>query len=213
MVMREVAIDFAEKLGHVATEPTKQRWCERAGDAVAAVDRYLHRARERDIARDAVEVRGGDVPAAVAPGAGTERTGFDAHLQSLDVVARECVAGDHHLEPVVVRRIVAAGHYDAALCLELVRREIAHRRRDHPDVDHVRSARPDPVGKGAAKLRPGKPAVAGDDDSVATAIERERAQRLADTAHDRRRQRLADDAADVVGLEDFCRKLRHCEPH
>ena len=28
---------------------------------------------------------------------------------------------------IVFRRIVASGHYDAALCLELVRREIAHR--------------------------------------------------------------------------------------
>src|SRR5207245_8549621 len=83
MVMREVAIDFTEKLGHVATETTKQRRCKRTGDAVAAVDRYLHRTRERDIAGDAVEISGGDVAAAVAPGAGTEGTGFDAHLQRL----------------------------------------------------------------------------------------------------------------------------------
>src|SRR5437868_4979738 len=47
------------------------------------------------------------------------------------------------------------------------------------------------------------PAVAADRDRVAAALAREAAERLSDDAHDLRRQRFADDAADVVSLEDF----------
>src|SRR4029450_11385926 len=48
-----------------------------------------------------------------------------------------------------------------------------------------------------------KTAVAADDQRVAPTLERERSKRLRDYAHDLRRQRAADDAADVVRLEDF----------
>ena len=212
MVIRERAVDLAEKLGHLATETAEQRGRERAGDTIAAVDRDLHRARERDVSGDAVEVRGGDVRAAIAAGAGFERTGLDARLERLDVAARERVARDDHLEPVVVRRVVAAGDHDAALRLELVCCEIAHRRRDRTDIDHVRPTRLNPIGNGATKLRPGDSAVAGGNHRVAAALLREGTQCLTDAAHDRRRQALADDAADVVGLEDLGRQLRHGEP-
>ena len=45
----------------------------------------------------------------------------------------------------------------------------------------------------------------GDLVRLAVAVAGETAERLADRAHDRRRQRATDDAAYVVGLEDFGR--------
>ena len=92
----------------------------------------------------------------------------------------------------------------------MVRGEVGHRRGDHADVDDVRAGRADAVGDRGGELRPGKAAVAADDERVAAALQGERAQRLADRADDRRRERPADDAADVVGLEDFGWECHRC---
>ena len=128
---------------------------------------------------------------------------LDARAQALDRCAGKRLAGDHHFEPVVIRRIVAAGHGDRTLRAELERGEVGDRRRDAPDVDHAAAARGNAIGQGMGELRTGQPSVASDHDLIALTFQREAAQRLADIAHDRGRQRPADDASDVVGLEDF----------
>ena len=54
-----------------------------------------------------------------------------------DLVGGEGIAADHHLQTVVIRRVVAAGDHHAAAGIEVVGREIHHRRGHDPDVDHV----------------------------------------------------------------------------
>ncbi len=85
----------------------------------------------------------------------------------------------------------------------MLRGEIAHRRRHHADVDDVCAAGANALGKRGSKLGTGKPAIAADDERVTPALEGKRAERLPDGSHDRPGQRLADDTADVVRLEDF----------
>ena len=97
---------------------------------------------------------------------------------------------------------MAAGDGDAALRGELVRGEIAHRRGDHADVDDMGAARPDSVAQRASELGARIPPIARDDDRVAPALLRQRSERLPDSMDDRRRQRLADNPANVVSLED-----------
>src|SRR6185437_14881586 len=70
----------------------------------------------------------------------------------------------------------------------------------------VRAAGADSGGKCSGELRTRQPAVAADDQRVAAALLRQRAERLSDGLDDRRGQRLADDAANVVRLEDFVGK-------
>ena len=57
----------------------------------------------------------------------------------LDVVARQRRVVDHHLEAVVVGRVVAAGDHHAAAGAEVLGGEVRHRRGDHAEVDHVRA--------------------------------------------------------------------------
>ncbi len=206
MVIRKRAVDLAEHLGDITAHSPVERRGERTGDAVAAVHRDPERSREANVAHDAVEIRGGDVGGPERSRPGRHAAVCDARANGLDVRAGQRAAVHHHLEAVVVRWIVATRHHHARLRAEVLRGEVRHRRGYHPDVDDVGAGGADAIGNRGGELRPGEAAVATDDDRVAPALLRKRAQRLADRANDRWRQRLADDAADVVGLEDLGRK-------
>ena len=65
MVIRERAIDVAEQLDHFGAHAAIQVARKRTGHAVAAVDRDLDRARQLDVADDALEAGGADVTAGV----------------------------------------------------------------------------------------------------------------------------------------------------
>jgi len=70
--------------------------------------------RDADIAGNAIDVGRHDVGRAHLSCAVIELAAFDARLEALDLGVGERGAGDHHLEAVVVGRIVAAGDHDAA---------------------------------------------------------------------------------------------------
>jgi hypothetical protein len=105
---------------------------------------------------------------------------------------------------------VAARHdhagIDAALTRRQLqrdaRREVADGRRHHADIDHVDTRLPQAVGERADEFRSGEPPVARDDDRVAALLADFAAECAADAARDIGIDRLADDAADVVRLED-----------
>ena len=157
VVVGERPVDLAIHFRYLATQAAEQSWRERSGDPAPAVDRDPQRPGEPDVADDAVEVRGRNVVRAIRARARSERTGLDARAQRLDVGARERLAGHDHLEPVVVGRVVAAGHHHAALRAEVMRGEVGHRGGDHPDVDDVRAGRADPVRE-RRRERPGRTA-------------------------------------------------------
>jgi hypothetical protein len=146
----------------------------------------------------------GDLPT-LSPALSQGRGGLYRATQVLDRLSRQGVTRHHHLEPVVVGRVVAAGDHHARLRAQMMRCEVGHRRGDHAHVDHVGPRRANAVGQRCAQLGAGEATVATDHDRVAAALLRERPQRLSDRADDGRRQRAADDAADVVGLEDLGR--------
>ena len=127
----------------------------------------------------------------------------DPSPQVLDIVARQRVIGNHHLEPVVVGRIVAPGHRDAAARVQMLRGEIRDRRCDHAEIDHVGAGSANAVAQRSAKLGSRQSPVAPDGDRVASALSRQTPERLSDDAHDGGRQCLSDNSANVVGLEDF----------
>jgi hypothetical protein len=114
-------------------------------------------------------------------------------------------AGEHHLEAVVVLRVVAAGDLDAAAAAVLAARRrdvVEHRRRHRAEVDHV-----DPRRHQAADQRRGEtgtrmPAVAADRDRPFAGGKRLAAEGATEVGREGFVDRLVDDAANVVGLED-----------
>ena len=100
---------------------------------------------------------------------------------------------------------MAAGHHHAALRIEVLRSEVRHRRGHQTNVNDVRAAGANAVRQRLREFRAGEPAVAADDKRVAAMLLRQRTECLANGVDNRCGQRLADDAADVVGLEDVGR--------
>ncbi|EXI70623.1 MAG: hypothetical protein AW07_03953 [Candidatus Accumulibacter sp. SK-11] len=132
--------------------------------------------------------------------------GVDAQPYSLDRLTGQRLATDDHLQSVIVGRVVAAGDGDAALAAEFVRREVHHRRRHAADVDGVDAGHADAGHQGLRQFRARQASVAADRDGALAALGCQRTEAMPDAADDRRRQGLADDAADVVGLEDLLRQ-------
>ena len=173
-----------------------------------AVDDDLHRPRQLDVGGDAAEVGLGNIVGLVAAvGAALVAVAqivlFQPNAQLLDGVARQGLAADDHFEAVVVRRVVRAGDHDAGIRVELIRCEVGHRRGDHAQVDHIDAGFLDATRQGGGQFRPGQAAVATDAEGGLAAGPGLAADSLADGLDDFGGEGFADDAADVVGLEDF----------
>ena len=202
VVIGEVAVDFAEQLFDFAAHAAIECAGKGAGHAVAAIDGDFHRARELDVADDAREIGFADIVRPVAAIAVCGVFGQDGFVQRLDGVAVDRLSGQHHLEAIVVGRIVAAGDHDAGLGVQHVGAEIHHGRGDDAEVDHVDAGVLQTLRQGAGQFGAGEPAILADDDSAFALPDDGAAESVADLARDRCVERLADDAADVVGLED-----------
>src|SRR6185369_14998106 len=102
MVIREIAVDLAEELDDLAAELAQQARRDDPGHAVAAVDRDAHGPRDLRVADNAIDIGIQHLRARFPPGKRSgQRARLDAFAYPLDFVARERVACDNHLEPVV----------------------------------------------------------------------------------------------------------------
>ena len=154
MVIREIAVDVAEELDDVAAEAPdtarvrtrRRRRCRNRRRCASAARAGCRRRCDRVYARAMSSVRSVPLPVASSPRSMRVRS---AWMSSPDSV----VAVDHHLEAVVVGRIVAARHHHAATGAEMLRGEIRHRRRDHADVDHVDAGGADAVARAPRSAR------------------------------------------------------------
>ena len=111
--------------------------CKGAGYAVAAIDHDVHRPGQLDVRSNAVDVGIDDVVGAVAAFALGQIAVDQPVTQSLDGFASESVSCQHHLEAVVIRRVVAAGYHDPGQGAEFVGSKIQHRSSNAADVDDV----------------------------------------------------------------------------
>src|SRR5439155_13358219 len=114
MVVRKAPVHFAVQLLHLAAQPPVKPRREHAGDAVAAIDRDAKRTRQPYVARDALDVRIEDVGGAALAASLAWLSRLDPAAQLLHVFAPQRAACDHHLEAVVIGRVMAAGDGDAA---------------------------------------------------------------------------------------------------
>jgi hypothetical protein len=129
--------------------------------------------------------------------------GLDAVVQGGDRFAVDRFAGQHHLEAVVVRRVVAAGDHDArARAFEHIGGEVDHRGGDHAEVDDVDAGGLQALGQRCRQLRARQAAIAADHDAAFAFASAALAEGLADAACHAGVERLVDHAADVIGLEN-----------
>jgi hypothetical protein len=201
MVVREVAVDVAVDHVMLARQPCREDLRHVARRAVARVPHHLQRAVAAiPVAQHACRVVLGDVVlAVVAGGRGRHHVAVPRHPPELDDLrAVERLAGEHHLEAVVVRRVVAAGDHRGAVRLQRVVGEIQHRRRHQPDADHFQPAGPQPGDQLRLQVGRGQAPVIADRHRLAPGPDQHRAEAAADRERILRRERLADDAADVV---------------
>ncbi|MGF6939820.1 hypothetical protein OKW41_008982 [Paraburkholderia sp. UCT70] len=210
MVIREVAVDFGEQFDEFAAELPEQLRREPTGHAVAGIDDDLDRTRELHVAHDALEIRVGDVVLGVAAAAVGEVLVDDALMQRENLLAVNGRAAQHHLEAVVVRRIMATRHDDARVDAALAarqlqryaRREVADRCGHHAHVHDIDAGRTQAVGQRPNQLGARQASVARDHDRVAAL----RAHFAAECATDGTRgvgvERLANDATNVIRLEN-----------
>ena len=204
VVVGEGAIHFAVQRDDVRADRLQQLRRDVAGHAVAGVHHHLQRPLQLHVVGDALDVVGrhvallqvaghiGDVQAVVS----------DAFVEVGDRIAGQRLAADHDLEPVVVRRVVAAGHRHAAAGTQVVGGEVRDRRGRQADVDDVATGLAQAADQPADQIGTGQAPVAPDHDVGQVLVAHHRADRQADQFGHLDVQRLSDDAADVVGAED-----------
>ncbi|KAG0935060.1 hypothetical protein G6F31_015990 [Rhizopus arrhizus] len=142
VVIGEGAVDLAEQFRDLAAQRPEQLGRDRAGDAVAAVDRDLHGARQFDAGRHARDVGRDQIQLAAHSCALGRRLGGAVHrsAQGLDVIAVQGAPTYHHLETVVLGRIVAARDGHARAALHDVGGEIDQGGGNHPDIQRIHAA-------------------------------------------------------------------------
>jgi hypothetical protein len=154
-----------------------------------------------DVAGDAIAVRRIDVVRAHrAAGAALPAFGLHHAAQGLDVLAVDRAAGQHHLEAVVVARVVAARHLDAAAA-QRVRGKVQHGRGDHADVEHLHAGGHQPA-PAPPPARAGQAPVAPHGHHALAQRQRLGAEGQAQALGHGLVQGGGRGAADVVGLED-----------
>ncbi len=201
MVVREAAVDLGEQQMMLARQRRGQRLERLAGGAVAGVPDHLEGAPALEVLAQApdigVEHRAGRARA----GAAREGAAGGDPAQLLDALAVERLLAPHHLEAVVIGRVVRAGDLDAAVGVQLMHREVQHRRRAAADLQHhgagIDQAAADRVGQlgraQAAVIADADPALRGRQGGGVGA---------AKGVGIGREQGLADDAAHVVFAQD-----------
>ena len=119
-----------------------------------------------------------------------------------DALAEERLARHHHLEAVVVGRVVRAGDHDARVEAQLVHGEIEHRRRPETDAGHIDAGRGKPPHQRRLEAGRAQPAVMAHRCAPPSGPRQHGAESAAERQRIRLRQGLADNAARVVFPEE-----------
>ncbi len=179
-----------------------RRGTTRSGHAVAAVHDHLQRLRHRNVVQHAIEIVIDDFHFVVLALAVAELVAFDAFAQALDALFGQRLASDHHLEPVVLGRIVRPGDHHAGAGVERVRRVVQQRRRHLADVGDVDAAFGHAARQRLLQLRTRQATVAADDCARHLLLLRFGRERASDPVDDVFGEVRCDDAANVVCAKD-----------
>ena len=115
-------------------------------------------------------------------------------------------ASQHHLEAIVVFRVVTAGHLDAAVAQRMCRK-VQHGRGHHADIDHLDTGLDQSLHQGRRQLRPAQTAIAPHGHYLAAVLARPGAKGTTQRTRHLGRDGVGHDTAHVIGLENRCRYL------
>ncbi|MNY01058.1 hypothetical protein D3C86_1335710 [compost metagenome] len=207
MVVREIAVDFAEQRDDFAVQRFDQLRGDHAGRAVAAVDDHFQATGQLDVLDDFGGVAVEDLDLGDAALAAAQVVGLEAVVQGLDLFVGQGVAGNDDLEAVVVRRVVAAGEHHAGFAGQYVGGVVERRSRDQADITDVAAAVGDAFDQLRDQLRAGQTAIATDGHVWLALGQALGADGAADPVSGFGVQEFRDGAADVIGAEDAVREL------
>src|SRR5262249_43082737 len=126
----------------------------------------------------------------------------ETSAQVLDLLAVQRLLADADLEAVVVGRVVAAGHLDAAVQVPVEEGEVEQRRGADPDVEHPEPGRRDALGGRRPVAVGGEAAVGPEGHRVLARLDGEGAEHLPEATREVGVEVLLGDSADVVLAED-----------
>ena len=112
VVVGKAAVRLGEDVDDLGAHPPEQGHGHDPARAVAGVDDDLDRPGEADVPGDVILVFGDDVERRHAAVAAREDALADDLVERLDRLAVERIVAGHHLEAVVLGRIVRAGDHD-----------------------------------------------------------------------------------------------------
>ena len=208
-MVRKASVRLREDRVHVAPERAKELGPQDARGAVSWIHDDPKLALQRDPGDEIAQV-------VLVHGSSGHRPALRRHRRRADPVShvldlRAVQRGDpvRQLEPVVLDRVVASGHHDAAVRLEVEDREVEPRRRNLPHVEHVRARVAESLDQRRLDPRRGKPDVAPHRERLLPALAHELGERGADRTHDVVRQISIGQATDIVLAEDLRIRRAH----
>ena len=210
VMVREMPVHLAIQLGEIRdAQRPQQRRCHRTRHAVACIHHHLQGAGQLHLAGNAGDVVGHHVQRAHRARRGGKQGRITCRISQrgrdvTDVLAVQRGAAQHHLQAVVLGRVVAAGDGHARATASQHRGEVHQRRGHHADVDHVHPGGTQPGRQRSRQRRARQPAVTAHHHLANAPGSCLGAQRQADGRDGLFRQCGLDDAADVIGLEDGC---------
>ncbi|MCY1210231.1 hypothetical protein D9M69_290400 [compost metagenome] len=202
MVVGEGAVDVAVQRDHGAAQGLDQLRCDHPGYAVAAVHHHFQGPGHGDVVADFTEVAIQHVHRFEAADAAGQVVALDAGVQGSDLFVGQGFAGDHDLEAVVVRRVVAAGEHHAGFAGQHVGCVVERRGRHHADVADLATAVQQALDQRLDQLRAGQAAIAADRDVGLAAGQALGADGATDPVGGLGGEGIADHAADVIRAEN-----------
>ena len=119
-----------------------QRLYNRPGRAIARIPHHFQRAVPAiPILQYAVSIACRDIHGAIRTSGFGHHITISGHAANLlNLRAVEGLLADHHLEAVIIGRVMATGHHRRAIGFERIGREIEHRCRAQPNPHHFKPA-------------------------------------------------------------------------
>ena len=145
--------------------------------------------------------------ASAAPEPG-QFTGVGEPLNLLNILAAQGMAGQHDLQAVIFRGIVAAGQHDAAARAQMMGGEVQQRGRHEANIDHIPAAGAKALDQDFGQPRAGFASVPPHHEALLAKRLGAGADRPGEGLHGLPGQGLAHDAAYVIGPEDHRIDLR-----
>ena len=136
VVVGKAPVHLAEDDVVLSGKPVDEHVEDRPGGAIAGVPADAEWLA-REVLQQAVDIGFADVDLFDAAVAVAPVPGGRAAAERLDLLPEHRAAFEQQLEAVVVGRVVASRHLDAAVDIEIMRGEIEHGRGTHADQHHV----------------------------------------------------------------------------